>query len=325
MHVEICSDSRIQLWQLLGPAKGPQQPEMMDKFPSKNLRNHERNNASQPTANGGAAGTLPDNPLTIANLRKGQNLAHSKLPFLWKLHEMLDDVEKTGDDHIVSWLPHGEGFRVHRPKSFVERIIPHYFKQSKYKSFQRQLHLYEFVRTPRGPEAGSYCHPKFIRGQKSLCLSLSPKKIKGKFHKAAAHEKEESHHVEVHMDSFPEQTWAPPSPAASVPTVVTMDSESAPAIPSPAPQWKNVFQSVLVTGASLAAELEEKCRKDEIVPHNGDVCYIFGGCPFRYMEGANNGPSESEELDLLDHSVQEEVDDFMSMAMELDDAPLVAV
>ena len=77
-----------------------------------------------------------EKPLTIAALRQNQDLKGTKLPFLWKLHQMLEDVEKTGDDHIVSWLSHGRSFRVHKPKTFTAKIIPYYFRQTHYKSFQ---------------------------------------------------------------------------------------------------------------------------------------------------------------------------------------------
>jgi hypothetical protein len=83
---------------------------------------------------------------SIEELRKEQNLPASKLPFLWKLHILLDDVETCSMDHIIGWLEHGRSFKVYRPKSFMAMIAPLYFKQTKFKSFQRQLHLYEFVR-----------------------------------------------------------------------------------------------------------------------------------------------------------------------------------
>ena len=51
-----------------------------------------------------------------------------------------------------------------------------YFKQSKYKSFQRQLYLYEFTRITAGPNTGAYYHPKFVRGLQTLCLSMAPKR-----------------------------------------------------------------------------------------------------------------------------------------------------
>lgn len=58
--------------------------------------------------------------------------------FPYRLHEMLDDCEKEGKSHIVSWLPNGKAFKVHMVPEFVATILPSYFKQSKYKSYQRQ-------------------------------------------------------------------------------------------------------------------------------------------------------------------------------------------
>lgn len=60
-------------------------------------------------------------------------------PFPWKLHEMLEDASKEGNDWIVSWQTHGRSFIVHKPKVFVEKIMPTYFNQSKFASFQRKF------------------------------------------------------------------------------------------------------------------------------------------------------------------------------------------
>jgi len=79
------------------------------------------------------------------------------VPFPWRLHQMLEAIEKEGDEKIVSWLPDGLSFQVHNPQLFVERIIPKFFKQKSYKSFQRQLHLYGFTRVLEGPWRGE-CH-----------------------------------------------------------------------------------------------------------------------------------------------------------------------
>jgi len=53
------------------------------------------------------------------------------VPFPWRLHDMLDAMEKQGKDDIVTWQPHGLAFLVKDPKAFVEQIMPHYFSQSK--------------------------------------------------------------------------------------------------------------------------------------------------------------------------------------------------
>ena len=39
----------------------------------------------------------------------------------------------------VSWQPGNKCFRVHDPNQFVSTVMPRFFKQTKYKSFQRQL------------------------------------------------------------------------------------------------------------------------------------------------------------------------------------------
>jgi hypothetical protein len=264
--------------------------------------------------------------LTIANIRKGQNLSNSKFPFLWKLHEMLDDCEKTGDDHIVSWMDEGRRFRVHKPKSFMEKIVPHYFKQSKYKSFQRQLHLYDMVRTPRGIFTGAYSHPLFIRGKKSLCLSLSPHKIKGE-----GRENQPLHTASLEPPQSVQEIL--PFPRKRVRDEETeFENEAAPSTkriniysalsvgktePKMTLNW-SAIQNILVTGASLAAELEAKKEKEAtnggpptgtptmgLCPHTGDVVFAFDAKPFRFVD---------------DVCVEDEVlDDFIMEALEKDD------
>lgn len=70
--------------------------------------------------------------------------------FPTKLYKMLDDVERAGDSNIISWDANGKGFVVYQPKKFAETWMLWCFNQSKYKSFQRQLNLYNFLRAPTG-------------------------------------------------------------------------------------------------------------------------------------------------------------------------------
>lgn len=121
--------------------------------------------------------------LTLSCIAQDPHLPSSKLPFAWKLYEMLETVHMNkSDTDIVSWVDDGRAFKVHDLKRFVDDIVPTYFKQSKYKSFQRQLYFYGFTREAssgkKGHTTGSYRHPKFVRGNKSWCLSMTPKKSK---------------------------------------------------------------------------------------------------------------------------------------------------
>jgi hypothetical protein len=100
-------------------------------------------------------------------------------PFPWKLHDMLDAMDREGDLSIVCWQPHGRAFMVHKPKEFVDQIMLHYFNQTKYASFQRQLNLYGFARLSHGVDKNSYYHPCFVRGERDLCRGMIRLKVKG--------------------------------------------------------------------------------------------------------------------------------------------------
>ena len=92
---------------------------------------------------------------------------------------MLADAEMSDFQHIVSWMPHGKAFRVHKTHEFARTIMPRYFKQTQYKSFQRQLHIYGFHRITQGVDKGAYYHDMFIKGKKAASLRMTRRKIKG--------------------------------------------------------------------------------------------------------------------------------------------------
>lgn len=120
-------------------------------------------------------------PAVDSSLPEGEAIARGGVatPFPWKLHEMLEDAAKEGNESIVSWQSHGYSFLVHKPKLFVEKIMPTYFNQSKFASFQRQLNLYGFQRLTSGRDKGAYYHSCFVRHQVSLCRGMVRQKIKG--------------------------------------------------------------------------------------------------------------------------------------------------
>jgi hypothetical protein len=52
------------------------------------------------------------------------SMNHGEHNFPVKLHYMLDELEKDGMEHIVSWQPHGRCFLVHKQQQFVEHVLP---------------------------------------------------------------------------------------------------------------------------------------------------------------------------------------------------------
>lgn len=107
--------------------------------------------------------------------------SYLSLSFPFKLQAMLDQLESLGKTDVISWLPHGRAFRVHRPEIFVRDLMPGYFKMRKFSSFQRQLHMYSFQRlTTNGPDRGGYYHPQFLRGSPRLLVEMKRTRVNGK-------------------------------------------------------------------------------------------------------------------------------------------------
>jgi hypothetical protein len=100
------------------------------------------------------------------------------MAFPLRIRVMLDYVHDQGLEDIVSWTLTGKAFKVHKPEEFESRIMPIFFSQTKYKSFQRQLNLYGFDRIPGGSSKGCYLHKLFFRENPSLCQEIS-KKVTG--------------------------------------------------------------------------------------------------------------------------------------------------
>ena len=91
---------------------------------------------------------------------------------------MLEEANRKGFEHVVSWLSCGKAFRVHDTDRFVNEIMPSYFNQTKYKSFQRQLNMYGFHRFITGHYKGACSHPLFARDSPEGCRSMSRAKTK---------------------------------------------------------------------------------------------------------------------------------------------------
>jgi hypothetical protein len=100
--------------------------------------------------------------------------------FPLRLQRMLDKLEAECDTDTISWLPHGRSFLVHDPEAFVDQLMPLYFNQTKYSSFQRQLHMYNFQRITAGRDKGAYHNGNFQRGKPHLCAGMMRTRVNGK-------------------------------------------------------------------------------------------------------------------------------------------------
>ncbi len=71
-----------------------------------------------------------------------------------KLFLMLVDAHEQDFEDIVSWGHGPSSFNVHKKNIFQHQILPKYFKMTKYKSFTKQLHNYDFKWIRGGPDKG---------------------------------------------------------------------------------------------------------------------------------------------------------------------------
>mmetsp|Transcript_25533 Transcript_25533/g.33374 ORF Transcript_25533/g.33374 Transcript_25533/m.33374 type:complete len:302 (-) Transcript_25533:110-1015(-) len=86
--------------------------------------------------------------------------------FARKLYEILEDDSTSS---AFCWNEAGNAFFVQQQhRDLLEKILPKYFKQRKFSSFQRQLNLYGFKKVTKGPDKGAYAHSSFLRGQPQL-------------------------------------------------------------------------------------------------------------------------------------------------------------
>jgi hypothetical protein len=60
------------------------------------------------------------------------------LSFPLKLHSMLDDADRKRFTDVVAWQQGDKSFKVNDVNRFGNEVMPQYFNQTKFKSFQRQ-------------------------------------------------------------------------------------------------------------------------------------------------------------------------------------------
>ena len=108
---------------------------------------------------------------------RGRSIGRIFHQFPVKLHALLGSGKY---EEIISWQPTGRSFIIYNPKEFVKSVMPKYFRQTKLRSFQRQLNLYNFKRITEGTDIGGYYHSKFLRGAPDLCKEISRVPVKCK-------------------------------------------------------------------------------------------------------------------------------------------------
>ena len=110
---------------------------------------------------------------------------HAMVPisesFPVKLHRLLLTLERNGGrTDIISFLPSGDAFAIHKPAQFENDMMRNHFpRMTRIASFMRQLNLYDFKRMADASTNGTYYHQNFKRDFPFLCHDMKRTKIKG--------------------------------------------------------------------------------------------------------------------------------------------------
>ena len=252
------------------------------------------------------------------------------VPFPTKLHNMLDHIDEHESElsSIVSWQPHGRCFLVKDIKQFTKDVLPRFFEQKKYPSFQRQLNLYGFNRLTKGPDKGSYYHELFLRSKKVLCRGIQRMKVKGTGSRMASNPKQEPNFYQ--MDQMPSSVTSPLDIESKV-TEKRVKAVISPLTPMKHKQQEEIFaampplelpHSVLpwntksedshtsplqalrktpLTGSSIESRevidseghtqsfMADK-QVDVLDEPSDDLRYVFGGMPFHSLDILDGAP-----------------------------------
>jgi len=69
--------------------------------------------------------------------KKRRPYKHESFPE--KLYRMLEETEKEGNEHIISFVSDGTAIEIHQPVLFEKDVIPKYFRHKQLESFRRQF------------------------------------------------------------------------------------------------------------------------------------------------------------------------------------------
>eukprot|EP00567_Pseudictyota_dubia_P005630 CAMPEP_0197445466 /NCGR_PEP_ID=MMETSP1175-20131217/10678_1 /TAXON_ID=1003142 /ORGANISM="Triceratium dubium, Strain CCMP147" /LENGTH=598 /DNA_ID=CAMNT_0042976429 /DNA_START=24 /DNA_END=1817 /DNA_ORIENTATION=+ len=88
--------------------------------------------------------------------------------------QRLMDVLNSGKhaEQAAVWMPDGLSFVIISPRTFMDQVLPMYFKQTKFASFTRKLNRWGFKRVTRGTNAGAYYHKLFQRDHPELAAQM---------------------------------------------------------------------------------------------------------------------------------------------------------
>jgi len=95
--------------------------------------------------------------------------------------KLMDILSDPANEDAVCWHPNGKVFVIVNRQKFSKRILPKYFRKSKYTSFTRKLNRWNFTRLTRGRQQSTYYHEFFQKDKENLCTQMYCNNDRSKF------------------------------------------------------------------------------------------------------------------------------------------------
>lgn len=214
------------------------------------------------------------------------------VPFPMKLHNMLDHISQHESQlsSIVTWQPHGRSFIVKNINRFAEDVLPRFFQQRKYASFQRQLNLYGFTRLTKGPDRGSYYHELFLRSKKILCRGIVRMKVKGTGSRMASNPEQEPNFYLMAFMPAPDTDRYEDIPSTKVKSVKSVSTDVVPSttLSSSQDNEQGSFKVVPIVTQSSDLQNSPECTQkadddDDEDEDMNDINFVFDSMPFHEL------------------------------------------
>ena len=119
------------------------------------------------------------NTILYNSTSKSSNFMHNskRITFPQMLHELL---QQNNHPEIISWLSDGRSFKIYKKKDFENDLLSTKFGGIKFRSFQRQLNIYGFLRLGNGVKSFTYRHRLFVKDKSKALRGIKRIPIKGK-------------------------------------------------------------------------------------------------------------------------------------------------
>lgn len=167
-----------------------------------------------------------------------------------KLYRILSN---PGLKTIITWLPHGRGWRIVNQEALEAKVLPRYFDNGKYSTFRRQINGWGFRRIRHR----CYYHEMFLRGMPHLCQYMKRMKKEELAKRGSKRNLVDPNFVkQCRLNPMPEDNFSEiePSPELSTPHFMLMP-EDMPVKRKPASDQSGADDGQMLDDISIDVEL----------------------------------------------------------------------